>query len=84
MRTEADDREMMDKPNRWPRRPVLPLKNYPEVGKTPLLGVLVEGRGPVVYAASPSTPVGTILAPTTPSLGYPSLDILVADGWRVD
>ena len=75
------DLEMMSSPNDWPRWPQLPLKRWRD-GEMDC-GVIVEwasGVRPIIYLKN----LFQNFAADTPTVEYPSLEALVADGWVVD
>jgi len=68
--------EMMQNEDRWPRWPFLPLIRGEDVG------ILIAGRGPVVYRVNLYDMAGKLA--TAEQINYPSYEAMVASGWVVD
>ncbi len=83
--SSGDDRAMIERPDLWVQRPLLPMKKRKQDGGFPQLqlGCLIEGRGPRLWNIDPfsaSSPLGT----PAPVAEYDSFDALIADGWVAD
>ena len=68
--------EMMQNEDRWPRWPFLPLIRGEEVG------ILIAGRGPVVYRVNLYDMAGKLA--TAERIEYGSFSDVIASGWVVD
>lgn len=77
------DRELIERPNAWPRRPYLPMKRVREDASIDDTGVMVEGSGPRVWRVSwlRATTAGV---QGEPCEHYGNLDQLIEAGWRTD
>ena len=68
--------EMMQNEDLWPRWPFLPLIRGEDVG------ILIAGRGPVVYRVNLYDMAGKLA--TAEQINYPSYEAMVASSWVVD
>ena len=67
----------------WPLADVLPLTR-PDGGRWPELGLLLPGKGPVVYLTSAFEPGLGARLKTCEREEHPTFRALRAAGWRVD
>lgn len=77
------DRQMILTEDDWPRWPVLPVKRHTRENFLEL-GCILSGSLNVVRVANMFQLSGTVDLSTIPSVTYPDVDALLADGWRVD
>ena len=80
--TRADDKEMIEHPERWPLGPLLPVKNRkkPTEDGWPLLGIIWSDDPTYVYVGI----LGLTDYETCPKERYADVDALLDAGWVVD
>lgn len=84
-----DDASMIDSPNQWPMKKVLPVKKYGEKGRFPVFGIIVHPDCFPVYVERNKylifeTDMGNPDFENCPKHQFNSAAELVAAGWMVD
>lgn len=85
-KTDQEELDMMQSPDRWPIPDLLPVKQRPKGGGWPETGLLYRQPGqakpkPIVYRINVFNWAGVEGVPTTE---YQTFEELYADGWVVD
>ncbi len=78
-----DDAAMMRNQSSWPAWPVLPVKKYNKPGEMPDVGTMFAGQTKV-FKCNMFDLSGTEDLTKLDSFDYPSVEAIIADGWRVD